>query len=155
MCGIGVDCPKSERISITVSEVRNPRSTKSIPNEFRLRTHTKEGYDIDQGTMQAADASDLEIEPAFFTDVSLIEPDAGSEIVTGQLAHSYLIRIQLNNGLLADRGRLTVSFPEQVMIIPHTEACLAYDELNAVLLDCRVSPDTMPQKVIITHSNQG
>ena len=105
--------------------------------------------------MQAADARDLEIEPAFFTNVSLIEPDAGSEIVTGQLAHSYLIRIQLNNGLLADRGRLTVSFPEQVVILPSTEACLAYNELNSVLLDCRVSPDTVPQQVRITHSHQG
>ena len=92
--------------------------------------------------MQAANASDLEVEPAYFTDVMLIEPDAGSEIVTGQLEHSYLIRVQLNNGLLADRGRLTVSFPEQVVILPLTEACLAYDEVNSVLLDCRVSPET-------------
>ena len=105
--------------------------------------------------MQAADVSDLEIEPAYFTDVQLIEPDAGAEIVTGQLEHSYLVRIQLNNGLLADRGRLTVSFPEQVVIEPRTEACLAYDEVNSVLLDCRVSADTEPQKVIISHSNQG
>jgi len=69
----------STQMSFTVSGVRNPRSIKSIANQFAVSTFTQEGYAIDKGTMQASDSSDLTLEPAFFTAVSLEEPDSLSE----------------------------------------------------------------------------
>lgn len=71
-CGPGGGCPSSQELSFKVSGVRNPRSTKSIPNGFYVKTYTSEGFPIDEGYFEAHDLTDLLIEPAFFLDVQLV-----------------------------------------------------------------------------------
>lgn len=63
--------------------------------------------------MFAADANDLNLEPAIFYNVALVEPDSDQqEIITGKIETSYLLRVQLKNELIANRGRLQIDFPE-------------------------------------------
>ena len=74
-CGPGAGCPSSKELSFKVSGVRNPRSTKSIPNGFHVKTYTSEGFPIDEGYFEAHDLTDLLLEPAFYLDVQLVKPD--------------------------------------------------------------------------------
>jgi len=79
---------------------------------FIVSSSTVEGFAIDKGSMQAVNAAELQIEPALFKDVSLIEPNGSTiDIVTGALQQSYLLRVELNNGLIANDGSLVVEFP--------------------------------------------
>ena len=44
--------------------------------------------------MFAADANDLNLEPAIFYNVALVEPDSDQqEIITGKIETSYLLRV--------------------------------------------------------------
>ena len=44
--------------------------------------------------MYAADVNDLQVEPAIFTQVTLVEPNnSNSEIVTGMVESSYLLQV--------------------------------------------------------------
>ena len=58
-CGPGAGCPRSQELSFKVSGVRNPRSTKSIPNGFHIKSYTSEGFPIDVGYFEAHDPTDL------------------------------------------------------------------------------------------------
>lgn len=65
--------------------------------------------------MHASSAADLIIEPALFTSVSLEEPNgAFDEIITGAIQQSYLLRVELLNGLLPVDGRLVLVFPPEL-----------------------------------------
>lgn len=89
---------------------------------------------------------DLELEPALFSAVELLEPNGSTEsIITGKLQHAYLLKVVLNNGLYADDGRLKITFPEQVKINSSSASvCLAYDEATTILLDCTVMANETP-----------
>ena len=49
---------------------------KPIDDLFLVSTFTEQGFKIDKGPIKASDTSDLKLEPALFTDVSLLEPDS-------------------------------------------------------------------------------
>ena len=58
----------------------------------------------------------------------------------------------MNNGLLADKGRLEITFPDQVAITA-SAPCLAYEETTTILLSCEASgTGETPQRVTVTHS---
>ena len=157
-CGPNTECPSKQKLTFSVSGVRNPRSTKSIPNDFSVSTFTPEGFPIDKGQFQASDPSGLELDPAHFLGVTLVAPDSQSNIVTGKVETKYEILIHLNNGLIADKSRLSITFPEQVSIDStesETPECIAYEEASKDLLDCSVLADQEPQVVIVSHTEVG
>ena len=46
-CGQGAGCPNAHQLKFIISGLRNPRSTKPIPNGFNVNTFTSEGFPID------------------------------------------------------------------------------------------------------------
>lgn len=88
---------------------------------FKVRTYTAEGFSIDKGSMSARVPDDLTLEPASFSLVSLEQPDSSfDEVVTGAIQQSYILRVELLNGLLPTNGRLVVQFPEELSLLPNS-----------------------------------
>ena len=71
VCGSGAFCPPLQNLSFKVSSVRNPRSTKPVANDFKVRSYTADGFSIDRGSMTANVPTDLTLEPAQFSLITL------------------------------------------------------------------------------------
>lgn len=93
-CGQNAFCSPKQNLAFKISDVRNPRSTKPIVNDFALSTFTQEKFAIDKGSVTASNSNDLAIEPAIFNDITLLEPDSSfDEIITGEFQATYLLRV--------------------------------------------------------------
>jgi len=107
--------------------------------------------------MAASNPTDLALEPASFSLVTLEEPDSSfDEIVTGAIQQSYLLRIELLNGLLPNDGRLVVTFPEALRLKAGgtSSSCQAYTESGNEFLNCEIHTSSLPHKVVIKHSKE-
>ena len=94
-CG-GLDCEAGTIVNITVTDLKNPRSTRPIENSFEIRSFTYESYPIDIGTITQANG--LEITVAPLTSVEIREPLASDMIITGAL-DTYRVAVMPTNGL--------------------------------------------------------
>ena len=97
---------------MTVSNARNPRSTRPIANNFTVSTVTLSGATIDSGRIEGS-AAGLDIFPSTFISTSLVKPQEGETIVAGAL-QSYMFIVVPRNGIAAQNGSLEIDFPNEV-----------------------------------------
>ena len=67
-----------------------------------------------------------------------------------------MLRVELLNGLLPTNGRLVVQFPQELSLQPNSQSsCQAYTEAGNEFLDCELKTNSLPHKVVISHSKSG
>ena len=101
-------------VSVTISNARNPRSTRPITSDFTVKTVTLNGATIDQGIVGSA--AGLDIFPSTFISTSLVRPHPDDTIVAGAL-QSYMFIVIPRNGIQAGDGSLEIDFPSDVELL--------------------------------------
>jgi hypothetical protein len=104
-------CNKDSSLTINLSSVYNPGSTKPISTSFQVATQTNDPYAIDTGT--AASTSGFGLVYNDFTSVTVNAPTG--TIANGEIVE-YQFTIVLKNGIPATGGSLVITFPSEIAV---------------------------------------